>query len=274
MKKRFYYRFDILSKLGGKFKAFWKSCEDAERAADIWAAKVGAETYYSSPSAYAGGVECVSFGDNVIPDSRIWRNLGPDTDGIVMYEPLCEHRRGVMMLPRKGFKPSNTSTRIFSQNTNTWKEVRSFYKMEHWARIAGLKKVDEQEIEKRIGGESFAQFLELCREDFTPDPKNKRKKMNHIQRTAVELERTRMALPIVPIQTIYHLLQADTTITGKKIVVAQDSTPTFFKTGRRFYVALDYPCKEACLEEVTQEDYELHEKAAVEKMNKKAGKKE
>ena len=273
MKQRHYYRFDILSTLGSKFKTFWKSCEDAERAADIWADKAGAKTYYSSPSAFAGGVQCVSFGENVVPDPRIWRSLGPDMDGIEQFEPLCEHQRGVMMLPRKTFKPSNTNTRLFSERLNSWKEVKHLYPMEHWARLAGLKKVDEKEIEERIGDESFVQFMEICREDFTPDPNNKRKKMNHIQRTAVDLERTRMALPIVPVQVIYHLLQADTSVTGNKVVIAQDSTPTFFKTGRRFYVAIDYPCTDSCLEEVTKKEYDASEQAALEKMNKKKGKK-
>ena len=61
MANRYYYRFDTSSALGKKFRSFWNECNKAERAAEVFAKKVGAVAYYSSPSAFAGGVAAVAF---------------------------------------------------------------------------------------------------------------------------------------------------------------------------------------------------------------------
>lgn len=53
MEKRFYYRFDSSTELGKKFRSLWNECNKAERAANVFAEKVGASQFYGSPSAFA-----------------------------------------------------------------------------------------------------------------------------------------------------------------------------------------------------------------------------
>ena len=221
---KYYYRFTKFKDLGILFNKFWHDCQKAEQKADAWAKKVGAEQYYSSPLAFEGGVTCVSFGDK-IPNKRIWKSVGKDADGIEMYEVLCSQRNG-MEIMKKNRQPSNTQTRIYSRQ---WKEQ---------------------------GDMIVVPYIELYREDYEQDKAGlKKQRMNKWQREAVSLERSRLLLPMVPVERLYRLLQADTHIDVEmgKAALVRDTTPMFFDYGNYFYVSTDYPCKHPELQEISSE---------------------
>ena len=86
MEKHF-YRFSTKSKLGKEFRRLWNKCIKTEKAADIFAAKVGAVTFYPQDSVFAGGVACVAFKDNVCPKPKLWQSVGKDADGMEQWVP-------------------------------------------------------------------------------------------------------------------------------------------------------------------------------------------
>jgi hypothetical protein len=222
--KKYFYRLDSESRTGVAFRKFWHDCTKAAREADAWAKRVGAEQYYSSPSAFEGGVVLVSFGDRK-PDGRIWRTVGKDADGIEMYELECSQRSGEVTLKRGQTLPTNTQTRIYSRQAR-----------------------------KKEDGTMAVAYIELYREDYEREKAGaKRKRMNKWQREAVSLERSRMQLPVVRIEALYQLLQADTRIHLEegKAAIRNDMTPTFFEYGQRFYISIDYPCAQPELEEIS-----------------------
>ena len=264
MRNKYFYRFDLTSELGKSFKKFQRDCADANRAAEIWAEKAHAKAYYSSPSGFAGGVTCVSFGD-MVPDDRLWKNIGKDQNGELQYEPLCSSRTGVALLPRKEFMPSDTKTKIYSKRICTWKEVKRMLPIQEWAAIAGTKLTDDKDadmaaIEKCLGDEYFMQYVELYREDYEEKRKTaqKKRRMTNLQLTAIELERTRLLLPLVTTERLYALMQAEEEIPEeKKATVIEEVTPIFFKTLKHVYIALCHPCKHPSLEKISKIDFQL-----------------
>lgn len=281
MENRHYYRFDILSELGKQFNLFWKSCDDAERAADTWAAKAGAKSFYTSPTAFAGGVACVSFEET--PNEKIWEPLGKDADGVEQWKPRCSNRSGVVVLPRRNFMPSDTSSRIYSKRIITWGEAVMHKTLQEWAQVAGVqltgdKRKDKAVVSDKLKDEFFMQYIDLYREDFVPGKVGaKQKLMSHVQKTAINLERTRMLLPTVSVKTLYRLLDADLTVglkEGKSRVVRDDETPTFFKTGRRYYICINHACRHHNLEEADAAEYRMKAEEAIGKEKGKGKKKD
>lgn len=210
---RYYYRFDFSSALGKQFRSIWNECTKAERAAEVFAKKVGAETYYSNPSAFAGGVECVSFKDTSKVNQKLWRSLGKDVDGYEQWEPAVSRRSGIMVLPCSDFRPSDTATRIY----------------------------DRRIVEDKEGHPSV-KYIELYRDDY--QKKGSRSKMPYYVRESIRIERARMTLPVVSVERIYRLLQADQTAAVKngRPTVVQDTAPTFFEYNGKIYVGCDYEC--------------------------------
>lgn len=90
MEKRFYYRFDSSTELGKKFRSLWNECNKAERAANVFAEKVGASQFTEVRRRLPHGVVCVSFDDTEEINKKQWRSVGKDQDGIEMWEPRCQ----------------------------------------------------------------------------------------------------------------------------------------------------------------------------------------
>ena len=85
-----YYKIDAQSNTGKQMQTLLCICHSCEKAADDWCRKVGAVTYYSSPRAFTGGVECVCFGDKK-PDPQEWRPY-MTIEGEQYYVPACQTR--------------------------------------------------------------------------------------------------------------------------------------------------------------------------------------
>lgn len=281
--QKYYYRFDASSQLGKKFRSLWNECNKAERAADVFAKKVGAAAYYSSPSAFAGGVAAVVFEEGKA-NEKLWRSAGRTDDGEELWEPDVKQRNGVLVLPRRGFRPSDTATRIYSRRMSSWQEVKGLNTLREWAAMAGvempiisgkniplddqakdmtkeaLEKV-EKKVNEKMEKEIFCQYIELYRDDAIPvDPKHPKRKTPLYVSHSIHIEKERLLLPVVTVDRLYALLEADQSADkpdGDKPKLVQNVTPTFFEWGGRYYIGIEYPCKAEGLEEIEQGVYQV-----------------
>lgn len=87
MEKTYYYKLRSKSKLGKMFRQLWNKCVKAERAADAFAKKAGAEQFYPSDMVFGGGVVAVLFKDDVCPMPDLWNCAGEDADGRKLWRP-------------------------------------------------------------------------------------------------------------------------------------------------------------------------------------------
>lgn len=221
--------------MGKAFLKLWHQCDMAERAADRFAAKVGAVTYYPQDSMFAGGVACVAFKDNVCPKPKHWRSIGKDADGYEQWVPNVKQRAGAVELPSENFKPSDTACRIYAARPVPGKD-----------------------------GKLRLPFVELYRDDDVSKPTDKRRQVSYVARESIRTERERLTLPTVSVMQILNMVQADLT-NGKggdgKIHIVKPVTPTFFKYSRHIYLGCAYPCKAEGMKEISLGDYVEAEKA-------------
>ena len=262
---KYFYRFDVSSDLGMKFKRFKYECDKATRAADNYCQKVGAVTFYEQPEMFAGGVLCVSFADPEKVDKKLWRSVGKDTDGYEMWEPNCEQRMDVFLLPRRDFRPCDTATRICHKRVSSWLEVVNLHTQDEWAKIAGVtptgdKKKDWTKTCGILSKEHFVKYVELYISDEQREQAtNKRYKMPMWMRRAIHLEWQRLKLPVVSIQSLYALLQTDfkTDENDDKPKMVQGVTPVFFQMNGYYYIGCEYPCRHQDMEPVTKEKFQM-----------------
>ncbi len=256
---KYYYRFKAYTKVGKKFRAFWNECIKADEAAEKYAAKVGAAAYYSVPSAFAGGVTCVSFDKK--PDTQLWRSIGPDQDGIEQWEPRCQRREGVIIAPNAGFRPSSTAVRLYDKKASKWENVIGGQTMKQWAQVAGIlltgdKEKDEERVNAALKDKVFWKYIEFYGDQVSPR-RGKQPMMPKSLKDAILLERKRLELPVVSIDALYRILEAETNTLSKdeKMKVVEDTTPTFFEWKGYFYLGIDYECKNSTLETVPPATY-------------------
>ena len=174
--KNYYYRFDTSTALGKRFRSFWNELMKAERAADKFAEKVGAKTFYPNMRMVAGGVDAVSFPDGVHPNLKVWRSIGKDGDGLELWVPNVKQRRGVYKIPEGGKCPSHTANRIFSRKPNDKGEVK---------------------------------FIELYRDDEEAKSTDRRFKLSWAAKESIRIEKQRLLLPTISAADLLRVLSAD-----------------------------------------------------------------
>ena len=76
MTKNFYYRVPADSIAGKKMARFHEACQQAEQAAEQFAAANGAVSYYEDPMSFAGGVVGLVFADPDKVDRNEWSSIG------------------------------------------------------------------------------------------------------------------------------------------------------------------------------------------------------
>lgn len=229
-----YYKFSTTTELGKAFIKLWNQCNKAEKAADKFAANVGAITYYPTDSAFAGGVACVAFKDNICPKPNLWKSIGKDADGFEQWVPNVKKRMCELALPNANVKPSDAANRIYNK----------------------------QPILKS-SGQIVLPYVELYRDDIQVNRKHPERKLPYYVRESIRIEKARMKLPEVSVISILTLLQADIT-NGKdnngKLNIIKPVTPTFFQYSKQIYVGCAYPCKANGLTEISMGDYVEMEK--------------
>ena len=243
--KRYCYKIHMKSELGKAFLKLWHLCDKAEKAADKFAAKVGAKQYYPADSVFAGGVACVSFEGNQPPLQKVWRKVGKDADGIVMWEPDVKMRGGFAAVKDETKLPADTATRIYGK------------------------------MRKNAAGNTVCDYIELYRDDKVPEDKTHPKRKTPLYWSkSFRIEKERLKLPVVTTMTVLNLIKADLTAdrsaAAGKIHVLRPITPTFFKYSQSIYLRCAYPCNAEGLKEISIVEY-ANTEAAVREASKVKG---
>lgn len=234
--KRYCYKLHVSTALGKAFMKLWHLCDKAEKAADKFAAKVGAVQYYPTDSAFAGGVACVSFSGNKPPMQNVWRSVGKDADGIEMWEPDVQKRMGNVKVKDETKIPKDTATRIYKTKAR-----------------------------KDADGHLVCDYVELYREDKVPvDKTHPKRKTPQYWSKSFRIEKERLKLPVVTTQTLMNLIGADLTSghdTKGKMCIVLPLSPTFFRYSQSIYLRCAYPCHAEGMKEITLGEYVEMEKA-------------
>ncbi len=274
--KHYYYRTETSTALGKEIKKYLHDCYRAEKAADIWAKKAHAKNFYPSPTAFAGGVSCVSFEKGKEVNEKLWKPIPLDEDEEEEQEqkwvPNVEHRDGAIILPRKDFKPSDTDDKVFSRRPSTWAEVRHLYTRETWLKMIGMRSTgdkveDAKKIEDRMMKELFCRYVQVYRTDavITPD---KRRRMPYVASAAIRMEVARLRLPVVSANRLFLMLKVnllDGQTEDGKPKIFRPTTPAFFEWGGRYYIGCSYPCQREELEEITEGTFNMKRNALIQR---------
>ena len=97
----YYYKLRSKSPMGKLFRRLWNKCVKAERAADSFARKAGAEQFYPSDFVFAGGVVAVLFKDDECPHPELWQLAGKDADGRKLWVPRKYNSTEIHRTPRR-----------------------------------------------------------------------------------------------------------------------------------------------------------------------------
>ena len=229
-----YYTFAEDSEPGRRLKVFWQACQNVDQKADRYAHKMGAEAFYSSPVAFAGGVSCLVFPKRKMDDGterltvnrEVWRS-GGELNGEECFEPNVTQRNDCMIYPNRDFRPSDTSNVIFHKRFSTWQEVRHLHSLKRWCeKIGRAATMTADELDAFMQPKIFLLYTEIV-------PLSADKKAG---KRAVRAERFRMELPVVEVADFYRLFGVQ-----DKDIPMEDETPTFFLYLGQYYISLSAP---------------------------------
>lgn len=247
------YRFSVDTTAGRMLRDFWNAADRAERKAERYAKKMGAESWYGLPEAFAGGVAYLLFSAKKdgarflrAVDTDVWRKAA-EIDGEDCYEPNVRMRTGAYMLPSAKFTPSNTAKRLYQKRHCTFAEVSRLHTVRQWFDIGAIpwnpSHTDELRrsiLEQRLGKRVFVLYNEY---------EGMSQKKNAAAR-AVRAEMMRAQLPVIGNEKFYRFFGVP-----ESQVPTADSTPTFFVYHADFYISVPMQLSASYLEEVTPERY-------------------
>ena len=232
---RHFYKFNTRSVLGKEFRSLWNKCIKADKARVKFREKVGAVAFCPNDMMFAGGVDGVYFEDDTKVDRRIWQEAGKAEDGAVCWVPIVKQRAGTVVVENEANMPGDVVNRIYSKR-----------------RLKNEK------------GQMVVPFIELYRDDEESKSRIKGYKMSWPAKESIRIAKGMLTLPVVRMEQILHLLQADPT-EGKgndgRMRVVRMEAPTFFQYSRHIYVGCACPCHAEGLKEIAQADYIDAEKA-------------
>ena len=251
---RYYYRIDSCSALGKQFRSLWNDCIKAEKAQESFVRRMGAKSFTESTVYFTGGVKELIFPEDMTIDERTWQQAGKDDETQeTLWVPNVRKSSGCVISPRKGWKPSSTATRIYGTKPMKWQQASLIYTTKKWAEIANIPlsgdtAQDGKKVEDALCNEIFWSYVEIqgCKDLLS------RQRMPEWMRRAISAERERLLLPVVRVERIYNILQAEF-IDDK----TPSKTPTFFEFGGRYYVGVGCECRHEMLESITEGTYSL-----------------
>ena len=211
---KYYYRFLVESPEGRALRSFHRAAVKADEKAEQYAKRVGAESFFTDPNTFAGGVSIVTFKQGEAVNRNIWRlEFENKETGEECYLPNVQVVKGVHYVDAGRKLPIDTANRIFK-------------------RVLGSKTVND------TGKRLDVPYLEI---------RPVMKEASKADRTrAVSAERMRLKLPRVRVEDFYRIVRADLTDVKK----LSTSTPTFFTHHDRYYIAMDYPSLCADFEQI------------------------
>ena len=246
---KFHYQVDIDSPTGEKLTRFLRQCFKCEEAAEDYAKKMGAVTYYEDPRYFAGGVVCIAFAEGVRIDRGVWREAGVDrSDGVTYWEPNCQERRGWAEVPSRDYALRDTFDRIYDRSRIQEREVP----VESVEPVAVPQQHTEQTgqtaegkplTERRL----FVPYVEFFRAEPSghsgSSPSGERTASRGL-RKAIKAEVRRQRLPVMRTESLLAILGA-TVAPVEPVAVAQQhteqpATPTLFAFHSRYFIGCDY----------------------------------
>ena len=211
---KYYYRFLVESPEGRALRSFHRAAVKADEKAEQYAKRVGAETFFTDPNSFAGGVSIVIFKKGEVVNRNIWRlEQKNEETGEEWYMPNVEVVQGIHFVDAGRKLPIDLANRIFK-------------------RVLGSKTVND------TGKRLDVPYLEI-RPVMKDAPKADRTR-------AVSAERMRLKLPVVRTEDFYRIVKADLTDVKK----LSTNTPTFFLHHDRYYISMDYPSLCADFEQI------------------------
>ncbi len=267
--KKYCYKFDYKSPRGVKMRAFWRQAQHAEKEAEKYASRMEAAEWASDPNFFAGGVAYLFF--KRTPDERIWR-VAQKVDGEMGYEPNVIQRQMLVRVPH-GMTPSNTWRDVYKQRPLSFEQVKDRYDIKRWCKVFGLSDSEDEQVlwakvEKLAAPCDFFEMVRISPASSMDVNMKGEPKPSRIQRRAVKAQQLRQQLPVVPVASLYKLMDADMSVQhGDKRIGA---TPTFFYYFGKFYFCSDYPCKGEDLKEISIGDYRDAMLAAQKLLRKKS----
>lgn len=246
--EKFFYKVSVSSLCGKEITKFHRECQLAEKAAEDYAVKMGAEAYHSSPYGFAGGIESLEFKDGKA-DEEVWKLLCV-RNGHPVYVPNCEKKQGCVVFKRKF--PKDTKDIIYQHKIYAWDEIKGVYALNVWADMVHIKykdlKAESKKIEEKMRKYKFVQYTQ-----FSGDQKPSRDaKIAKSLLRAIKSENLRMKLPVVSTEKFYNMLGA----VVKKQKKTED-TPTFFRNQNYYYIGCSYPCSNKDLRKIASQMYTL-----------------
>ena len=237
--EKYFYRIRKETPLGKKWNKLWHDCQKAEKAQMEFGKKCGAEEVVPMESAFEGGVIGFIFADDKKVNRTVWREIIKDRDDRIIWRPNCEHREGAQQAKSEKYRGRNTATRIYQYGQVGWERVKHLF-----------PDADKEAMKDT----KWVRYTELYRTDTDKGVRD----MSKLQRDAISIEHERMMLPVVTVQRIFLLLEADLTVDldkEKELQIVQQFTPTFFDLDNYWYVGCAYPCKAEGMEEISKESY-------------------
>lgn len=258
----YYYRLNADTEAAGRLRQLLNAINQAQRAQVTFLKNIGAEGFKDDEERLmAGGVLCVSFPDDKKVDERIWRQAHKDLDGVQMWVPNVERRTGCIILPRRGFQPSDTWCRVYSKRPWSWAQSMSQYTLKEWAQMAGVtltgdKERDAERVTAELKDADFGHYTEFYHRDWDPQVLDKKVRIPWWVREAVRLEVQIAKLPQVPISMFYRLMQAESPVpAGQTHAVVSEMLPNFFELAGRYYISSSRPLRAEGLEEINRQKY-------------------
>lgn len=244
-----YFTIPFKSEAGRQLQAFFNTARIAERAAERYAASMGAVAFHSDPNSFAGGVSYLEFEKE--PDLAVWRPA-LKIEERMCYEPNCRIETDVIRVV-ENFRPSDTKDTIFGRKTLKWDDVRREKTLKEWAVIAGVKAGEYREKELRtIVYERLKDclFLRVLRiKDFTIGSRPRSRKLSR----AVVAERKRLQLPVVFTEDLYSILH----VQDLDLAAQDDSTPVFFHYKDKWFIGCNRPCSLPYMEVIDAKEFNV-----------------
>lgn len=263
--KRYCYRFPEGSNTRARaMMRYLHAARQAEREAQKYARQMGASEWISDPNFFAGGVAYLIF--NLRPDQQIWRKATV-IDGVDCYEPNVRQVQMIARVPH-GFHITETWNDVYKKKPFKFDALRNRYPLAKWAEMAhydiiGNDDTDWNALVGILGNDDFYALVRLLPETEIRRDKQGKEHPSRVQYKAVRAQKLRLSLPVVRVDELYALMDADLEAkddNGKTI--KGDESPTFFHYWKDWYFSSAFPCHGDDLVEISLGDYMTQMRAA------------
>ena len=237
MANQHYYKLPIDSEAGKRLSRFWQECRNVAREAEKYCRQMGCEGWYGDPRYFEGGITAVYFPEGYKVDTQMWKEVsktsidlpGGKTREVSCYVPNVSRSSGIEEVPSKDYQPTGSFDTVYDK--------RVFEKDgKYYVRVVRFR------YDEPPGHSGYGQRV-----------------ASRSVRKAIKAEVKRASLPVIPMQEIFTVLEADLQ-EGARF----DSTPVFFPFNEWYYVSCPFVCRANGMESLSQRIFEMNRKKYME----------